>query len=253
MRKRVLIVHGPGGPSSSVQEACLSGVFEASLLEGHHSLFQLAVEKRPALIIFDSECWKGEVEESLCRLTELKVTNVSRKFVLASWADLDDKVDALDAGADDFLIKPVSARELLARIEAVLRTHLHLSQEEQDEEEVYALGDLLLYRESLEVCTNGKRMKLSPVECHLLAYLMHQAGHVISRDELLENVWLHSSEIEERRVVDVYVFRLREKIEENPAQPRRLLTKHGRGYLLVDPESARATHSVGVRQLPSER
>ena len=248
MPKRILVVHGPGGPSASVREVCLGGAFEATVLEGHHSLIQSAVEKRPALILFDADTWKGQVEDSLCRMAELRVTRLTRKIVLASSADVNDMVDALDAGADDFLLKPISTRELVARIEAILRTHSHSSQNEEYENEIHALGDLLLYRESLEVCVRGQRIKLSPVEFHLLAYLMEQAGHVISRDELLENVWLHSSDIDQHRVVDVYIFRLRDKIEDEPSKPKRLLTKRGGGYLLVDPMLDPSVRSGDVRQ-----
>jgi DNA-binding response OmpR family regulator len=232
MRKRILVVHGHGGPSVSVRDACEMGAFEATLIEGTLALLQSAIDARPVLILFDAETWKGPVEEAICHLGELRVTRLARKLILTSQSDLDHKVDALDAGADDFLQKPISTRELLARMEAVLRSPLCQLAEE---EEIQALGDLLLYRDGMEVSLSGKRTKLTPTEFNLLAYFMDQAGHVLSRDELLENVWFPHSDIADRRVVDVYIWRLREKIEEEPAQPCRLLTKRGGGYMLIDP------------------
>ncbi len=248
MRKRVLVVHGHGGPSPSVREACANGAFDATCIEGHLALVQHALAVKPALILFDAELWKGQVEESLCRLGELRITRSARKVVLTSKADLDDKVDALEAGADDFLIKPISARELLARIDAILRSHLC---QPDEEEEVQALGELLLYREEMEVSLGNKRTKLSPIEFHLLAYFMDQAGHVLSREELLDNIWFPRSEIEDRRVVDVYICRLREKMEEEPSHPRRLLTRRGSGYVLIDPLKKDASAEAAETGLPS--
>jgi two-component system response regulator VicR len=232
MRRRILIVHGPGGPSPAVRDACQASAFDATFIEGTPALLQSAIDARPVLILFDVETWKGPVEEAICHLGELRVTRLARKLVLTSVSDLEDRVDALDAGADDFLQKPISGRELRARIDAVLRSPLcHLA----EEEEVQALGDLLLFRDGMEVSLGGERTKLTPTEFNLLAYFMDQAGHVLSRDELLENVWFPHSDIADRRVVDVYIWRLREKIEESPSDPRRLLTKRGGGYLLIDP------------------
>jgi two-component system response regulator VicR len=231
MRKRVLVVHGRGGPSPSVREACEQGAFETTSIEGHLALMQQAMELKPALILFDAEMWRGPVEESLCLLHDLKVLRCTRKIILASKADLDDKVDAFEVGADDFLLKPISTRELLSRIDAVLRSYVHQANEE---EEVQVVGDLKLFRAGMEVAVGGKITKLSPTEFHLLAYLMDQVGHVLGRDELVENIWFPRSEIRDRRVVDVYICRLREKIEEEPAHPRRLLTRRGGGYVLND-------------------
>lgn len=229
MRKRVLVVHGRGGPSPSVRDACERGAFNATLIEGYLALMQHAMELKPALILFDAEIWHGPVEQSLCQLHDLKSMRFIRKIILTSKADVDDKVDALEVGADDFLLKPISARELLARIEAVLRSHV---QPADEEEEVQILGDLKLFRAAMEVAVGEKLTKLSPTEFHLLAYFMDQVGHVLGRDELFENIWFSHSEIRDRRVVDVYICRLREKIEEEPSQPRRLLTRRGGGYLL---------------------
>nr|WP_198152116.1 response regulator transcription factor [Granulicella tundricola] len=216
------------------------------MIEGCLSLLQHAIDDKPSLILFDVEVWKGPVEEALCRLGELRAARFIRKVILTSHSDLDDKVDALEAGADDFLEKPISTRELIARIDAVLRSSVCMAAEE---EEVHALGDLLLYREGMEVSLGEKRKRLSPTEFHLLAYLMDQAGHVLSRDELLENIWFPRAEIEERRVVDVYIWRLREKIEADPSHPRRLLTKRGSGYLLVDPQAQGAAAEVSDAEL----
>jgi DNA-binding response OmpR family regulator len=86
----------------------------------------------------------------------------------------------------------------------------------------------------MEISLGAERKKLSPKEFNLLAHLMNSPGRVFSREELLESVWI-PWEIEDRRIVDVYIWRLREKIEDDLSQPRRLLTRRGEGYSLVDP------------------
>jgi DNA-binding response OmpR family regulator len=128
------------------------------------------------------------------------------------------------------MLKPVSPRELLVRLEATLRSQTIVF----PEEEVRTLGALSLYREGMEIFLGAERKKLSPKEFNLLALLMTSPGRVFSREELLESVWIHW-EIEGRRIVDVYIRRLREKIEDDLSQPRRLLKRRGEGYSLVDP------------------
>jgi DNA-binding response OmpR family regulator len=92
----------------------------------------------------------------------------------------------------------------------------------------------------MEICVDlrADRKSLSPKEFELLDYLMNNPGRVFSREELLEHVW-GPWEVDDRRVVDVYICRLREKIEEDPSQPRSLLTRRGQGYILVDPTESR--------------
>ena len=112
---------------------------------------------------------------------------------------------------------------------------LRASEKLQIPEDIQSLGCMHLYRESMEVSISERRTRLSPREFNLLAYMMDHAGQVLSRMDLLENLWFPVEELQEHRVVDVYVMRLREKIEEDPSQPRRLLTRRGEGYCLVDP------------------
>jgi two-component system response regulator VicR len=97
--------------------------------------------------------------------------------------------------------------------------------------------------------------KLSRTEFNLLAFLMDHHGQVLTREVLVENLWLPGSEIESSRIVDVYVCRLREKIEENPAEPTRLITRRGQGYSLIDPQLSECRHEPqnwGVRLRISE-
>jgi DNA-binding response OmpR family regulator len=163
----------------------------------------------------------------------LRSGRTARKIILSDSAGLDDKVRALDLGADDFLLKPISSRELLVRINAVLRSHIPACPKDN----VQTFGELSLYREAMEISVGKERKKLTPKEFDLLRCLMNHPGQVFSREELLERVWI-PWEIEDRRVVDVYIWRLREKIEVDPSNPRWLITRRGQGYSLVAQRSS---------------
>jgi two-component system response regulator VicR len=241
MLKRVLVVLNASGMSTCVKGMLESEMFKVRKVEGLSDLNHQVVDFKPALVVFDTDGWDRLLEETLCQLRDLRVASHVRKIVLASKDSLDDRVDALEAGADDFLLKPISSRELSVRMDAVLRSYVAPSGEE---DQARTVGDLHLHREVMEVSFGTRRARLTPIEFHLLEYFMDQAGHVLSRDELMENIWFPRSETEERRVVDVYVCRLREKIEETPSEPRRLLTRRGGGYILV--HQANETHQNAV-------
>jgi len=230
MRKRIMIVHNTSTLAPIIGEALNNGTFDLRFVFGLSNVIEAVQKQKPALLLFDISSWQKPMEKLFSELMELKSARSTRKIILSDSAGLDDIVTALDSGADDFLLKPVSPRELLVRLEATLRSQTTVF----PEEEVQTLGTLSLYREGMEVSLGAERKKLSPKEFNLLAHLMNSPGRVFSREELLESVWI-PSEIEDRRIVDVYIRRLREKIEDDLSQPRRLLTRRGEGYSLVDP------------------
>jgi two-component system response regulator VicR len=237
MSRKVLVVLHPASRqpktlSLALTEACALSTLELHLVPDLSHAARFALELQPVLVIFDVSVCDAPVQDCLWQMSKLHNTRSTRKLVLAADATLDERVAALEAGADDFLLKPISARELQARFTALLRPHGTDGASEDQKQ----LGDLCLYPESLEVVSGDVRAKLTPREFRLLAYLMNSPNRVLGREELLENVWYPSCDIEDRRVVDVYMLRLREKIEDDPARPTRLLTRRGEGYSLVDPE-----------------
>ena len=233
MRRRILVAEDTKALASSFIATLEHARFEIATANDTSHMMRSVLNYRPALILFSVSSWKTSLQEAFLEMRSLNAGRAVRKVVLASSATHDDRISALDLGADDFLILPVSDRELLARLKAVLRTY-----QAQYEEEIQSLGNLFLHREGLEISIGNQRTKLSPREFRLLAYLMERPGHVVSRDELLDNLWYPTAEIEEPRVVDVYIWRLREKIEEDPARPRRLITRRGEGYSLIDPKTS---------------
>ena len=139
-----------------------------------------------------------------------------------------DKVVGLELGADDYVTKPFSIRELLARVKAVLRRAHTVP---QDQERV-SFGDIEVNLRSCQVTRAGKRLEFSSKEFELLKYLVCHQGESLSRDRLLEEVWGYDR-FPTTRTVDAHIVHLRQKIEPKPEEPRFILTVHGTGYKFV--------------------
>ena len=136
-----------------------------------------------------------------------------------------DKIRGLETGADDYMTKPFSPKELIARVNAVLRR----TGERAAKDKVVKLGSLLIDREAYTVTKGNKPLHLSATEFKLLLYLVERRGRVFSRDQLLDAVWKDESFVEPR-TVDVHIRRLRARIEDDPSNPVHLKTRRGVGY-----------------------
>jgi DNA-binding response OmpR family regulator len=144
---------------------------------------------------------------------------------------VDDKVMGFQAGADDYLGKPFNPRELEVRIEALLRRAGKSSHAEDEKKDRFEIGDLVIDKRRHEVTVGGNRVDLTPLEFHILERLASEPGRAWSRNDLLDEVW--STEYEGyQRNVDPHINRLRRKIEEDPKNPRYVLTVRGVGYKL---------------------
>jgi DNA-binding response OmpR family regulator len=139
-----------------------------------------------------------------------------------------DKVVGLELGADDYVTKPFSIRELLARVKAVLR-RANISSPQLDH---YEFGDVRVDVRSCQVSRQGRTLEFSAKEFELLKYFLNHRGETLSRDRLLEDVWGYEH-FPTTRTVDTHIVRLRQKIEAKPDEPRFILTVHGTGYKFV--------------------
>lgn len=141
-----------------------------------------------------------------------------------------DKVLGLELGADDYVTKPFSNRELLARIKAIFRRTQHTPTDESH----LSVGELLIDTSNFVVTKKGKTIDLTQREFELLLYMIKHVNQVLTREDLLQSVWRYDH-FGDLRTVDVTIRRLREKIEEDPGTPHYIITRRGIGYTLRNP------------------
>lgn len=144
-----------------------------------------------------------------------------------------DKILGLELGADDYMTKPFSPREVVARVKAILR-RTQIDKQQEENEELIKIGDLVIHLDRYDVYFKDKQLVLTPKEFELLLYLANNHGKVLSRDQLLNGVWdFHYDG--DTRIVDVHISHLREKIEEDSKRPVYIKTIRGFGYKLEGP------------------
>ena len=188
---------------------------------------QLAMEKNPDLILLD--VMLPEMDGfTVCK--EIRVKSQVPIILLTAREEEVDKVLGLELGADDYITKPYSVRELLARIKANLRrTKKTQPAATADNTDLLTYGRLTIDTERFEVKKDGKPVEITVREFELLKFLASQPDKIFSREKLLEKVWKYEY-YGDLRTVDVTVRRLREKLEDNPGEPDFVVTKRGIGY-----------------------
>jgi two-component system KDP operon response regulator KdpE len=182
----------------------------------------------PMAIILDVLLPDGRGTD-VCR--ELRTWYHAPIIVLSAVGDEKEKVDALDAGADDYITKPFSGEELLARLRAVLRRAAPSA------ERLITIGDLVIDLEKRVVTMDERPVALTPIEYDLLRVLAQNEGKLLTHPALLREVWGPAFQ-EESNYLHVHLSHLRRKIEPDPARPRYLLNQPGVGYRIVDPAEA---------------
>lgn len=200
--------------------------------DGEEALVQVEEEK-PDLILLDLMLPKIDGLE-VARQVRAK-HNIPIIMVTAKDSEL-DKVVGLELGADDYVTKPFSNRELVARVKANLRRQDQLQQDDETVKNNIKIGPLVINSDSYSVTRDGMQLDLTHREFELLHYLAQHTGQVMTREHLLQTVWGYDY-FGDVRTVDVTVRRLREKIEETPGNPQILVTRRGVGYYLRNPEN----------------
>lgn len=161
----------------------------------------------------------------------LKQEKIDTPIIMLTAKDTElDKILGLEMGADDYMTKPFSTRELIARIRSVLRRYEKSKMAQSVEKEsVMRFGDLEIDRDQFEVRVGGEPVAFTPKEFELLVYLAENKGRTFTREQLLDAVWNYDF-VGETRIVDVHISHLREKIEQNTKQPQHIITVRGFGY-----------------------
>ena len=231
MAKKVLVVDDEKPISDIIKFNLEKEGYEVLIAyDGEEALARVEADD-PDLIILDLMLPKIDGLEVAKRVRVKHSTPII--MVTAKDSEL-DKVLGLELGADDYVTKPFSNRELVARVKANLRRQEAVTTAADNRKADIKVGDLTIHPDAYTVTKRGENINLTHREFELLHYLARHLGQVINREHLLQTVW-GSDYFGDVRTVDVTVRRLREKIEDNPSHPEWLVTRRGVGYYLANP------------------
>ena len=203
--------------------------------DGEEALKKVETEQ-PELIVLDVMLPKKYGIE-VCK-TIRSDKNLVPILMLTAKDDEFDRVLGLELGADDYMTKPFSPREVVARVKAILRRSQFVNEiekEDVDDEDII-IGSIRIRPEFFEVYKEDELLELTPKEFELLLYLIERQGRVITREHMLNSVWNYEF-AGDSRIVDVHISHLRDKLEENPKQPKLIKTVRGLGYKLERPKA----------------
>jgi len=224
--QRILVVEDDAAIARGLADALTYEGYEVATARTGEDGLRLLNEREPELLILDVML-PGMNGFEVCRRARTDRPEIAVLMLTARSQEI-DRVMGLDLGADDYVTKPFSLPELLARVRAILRRR-----QPPDQLPAHvAFGDVAIDFESYETTKAGQAVQLSPKEYALLRFLAARAGSVVSRGELLHEVW-GFERMPTTRTVDNHVGLLRGKLENDPPNPQHLLTVHGVGYKLV--------------------
>jgi len=186
--------------------------------------------EQPNLIVLDLLLPKLDGYELCRQIREKAQTPI---IILTALSDIPDRILGLELGADDYVLKPFSPKELEARIRTVLRRSLiHTQTQPKKKQKIINIGSLLININKKQIIKNNFQTTLTSIECNILELLIDNAGKNLSRKTILDNIWGYTPARDvDTRVVDVHISRLRSKLEEDPGNPEFILTIRGVGYM----------------------
>jgi DNA-binding response OmpR family regulator len=232
----VLIVEDSRPMQRTLRRLFESDSLQVQIASDGPSGLELFCKQLPCAVVLDLKL-PGISGKELCREFKSMAASVPL-VVLSANSEVEDKVLLLELGADDYVTKPFSPKELLARVrramrrtEPSLQTVSHMTTKTVNRE-ILIFGEARIDFTSMEATRAGKSITLTTQEFKLLKYLASSPGRVISREELLNEVWGYQN-YPSTRTVDNHILRLRQKLEPEPASPRFLLTMHGAGYKFI--------------------
>jgi phosphate regulon transcriptional regulator PhoB len=229
MATKILIVEDENDIAELIRYNVERAGYQAQVLRDGHQALQLLRREVPDLLVLDLMLPGMDGLELCRRLRAEPATRALPIIMVTAKGEETDRVVGLEMGADDYLVKPFSPRELVARLRAVLRRR----EGPELEADRLVAGDISLNRGRHEVTRAGVPITLSAMEFKLLAFLLANRGRAFTREQLLDRVWGQDRFVEPR-TVDVHIRRLREKVEADPKRPSLILTVRGLGYRCAD-------------------
>ncbi len=225
--ERILLVEDERAVARGLEYALANEGFEVLWAETGSEALELARTRSPRLILLDIRL-PDLSGFDVCRLLRSEGFRMPILMLTARDEEV-DRVLGLELGADDYVVKPFSLREVVSRIRALIRRAYGELASPGGTSQV-TIGDAQVDLGRMQVFRQGQTVDLTPTEFRLLRYLVSHPGRPFTREALIEAVWGYDSSVGSGRTVDVHVRHLREKLEEDPSNPRWLLTVHGVGY-----------------------
>ncbi|MGE7186338.1 response regulator YycF [Peribacillus sp. NPDC006672] len=233
MDKKILVVDDEKPIADILQFNLKKEGYEVFCAYDGNEALKMVEERQPDLILLDIMLPQRDGME-VCR--EVRKKYETPIIMLTAKDSEIDKVLGLELGADDYVTKPFSTREIIARVKANLRRQQAVPvQDQENEPKEITIGTLTIHPDAYVVSKRGDTIELTHREFELLHYLAKHIGQVMTREHLLQTVWGYDY-FGDVRTVDVTVRRLREKIEDNPSHPGWIVTRRGVGYYLRNPE-----------------
>jgi len=236
MSKKILVVDDEQSIITLLQYNLEQAGFEILTSMDGQEGYEKALSEKPDLMILDLMLPSMDGIEVCKQLRQQKL--MTPILMLTAKDDEFDKVLGLELGADDYMTKPFSPREVVARVKAILRrvqTNQQPEPQTVEDKSQMIIGELKVMPEHYEAYYRDERLDLTPKEFELLVYLAKHKGRVLTRDQLLSAVWNYDF-AGDTRIVDVHISHLREKIERNTKKPVYIKTIRGLGYKLEDPK-----------------
>jgi DNA-binding response OmpR family regulator len=226
---KVLLIEDDPAVAYSLQDGLQRHGFQVAWKDTGGEGVQYARQQNPHLILLDVRLPDGSGFDFCHQIRQL---GLRQPLIMLTVQDEEvDKVLGLEMGADDYVTKPFSLRELISRLRAQLRrAYGELSNSESD---LLFAGDLVIDVSRGQVTRGEQALSLTPTEFRLLVLLVKHRGQALQRAQIIEDIWGYPSDPDSERLVNVHIRRLREKVELDPSKPRLILTVPGIGYRLV--------------------
>jgi len=224
--EKILVVEDDRAVQKALKRLFASNGYAVELAQNGNEGLGAFVASAPSAVVLDLRL-SGMQGQDVCREIKSRSPNLP-VVVLSASTDVVDKVLLLEIGADDYVTKPFSPRELLARVKASMRR----ASRALTAPETYSLDDISINFTKMELTQNGKPISLTTQEFKVLRFFIMNQDRVVSREELLNEVWGYRN-YPSTRTVDNHILRLRQKLEKDPSRPLHFKTVHGSGYKFV--------------------
>ena len=228
MPKKILIIEDDPGILLSLKDEFESEGYTVYSAEDGEKGLEIAKQQKPDLIILDIMLPVLDGYE-VCK--RLRMEGDTTPIIMLTVKDKEiDRVLGLELGADDYVTKPFSLRELMARVKAVLRR----TEDRAKDLATYSFAQIELDFKKYEAKKKGKKLDLTPLEFQMLKLFIQRKGEVISRDYFLDKVWGEDNTYVSFRTVDSHIANIRKKIEDDPSNPKHIISIRGVGYKFID-------------------